>query len=69
MIAIPDPAEQPTMTIDDTGEALGISRKSAYRGVRSGQIPSIAIGRRLVVPTAWVRRALQLDDPQMDGAA
>jgi hypothetical protein len=40
---------------------FGISRASAYEAVRNGQIPSITIGRRRVVPTAAVRRVLGLD--------
>ena len=59
---VPDPADQPTMTVEETGEALGISRTSAYEGVRTGEIPAIRIGRRIVVPTAEVRRMLGMVD-------
>ena len=62
-MTIPDAATRPTMTVEETGEALGISRASAYEGVRSGAIPSIKIGRRIVVPTAALRRLLELDGP------
>jgi excisionase family DNA binding protein len=31
---------------------LGISRSAAYRAVARGEIPTIRIGRRLLVPTA-----------------
>lgn len=62
---IPDPAEQPTMTVEETGEALGISRSTAYDAVRRGEIPSIRLGRRLVVPTAAVRNMVQLDGVEM----
>lgn len=62
-MTIPDPTEQPTMTVEQTGEALGISRSTAYDGVASGEIPSIRVGRRLLVPTAAVRRMLLLDHP------
>jgi excisionase family DNA binding protein len=61
MSGIPNPAEQPTMTVEQAGEALGVSRASAYEGVKSGAIPSIKIGRRIVVPTAKVRKMLDLD--------
>ena len=63
MITVPDPTEQPTMDVEAVGEALGVSRSTAYEAVRSGEIPSIRIGRRIVVPTAAVRRLLQLDGP------
>lgn len=56
-----DPAEQPTMTVEEVGEVFSVSRASAYEGVKSGAIPSIKIGRRIVVPTAKVRRMVELD--------
>jgi excisionase family DNA binding protein len=49
------------MQVGDVAVALGISRASAYEGVKTGDIPSIRIGRRFLVPTAAVRRLLQLD--------
>ena len=58
---VPDPAVQPTMQVDDVAAALGLSRGATYNGVQSGEIPSIRIGRRIVVPTAAVRRMLLLD--------
>ena len=58
---VPNPADHPTMQVDDVAAALGISRASAYEGVKTGEIPSIRIGRRFLVPTAGVRRLLQLD--------
>jgi excisionase family DNA binding protein len=41
-----------TMTIPEVAELLGISRSAAYRAVARGEIPTIRIGRRLLVPTA-----------------
>jgi excisionase family DNA binding protein len=58
---VPSASGKPTMQVDDVAKALGISRASAYEGVKTGDIPSIKIGRRVVVPTAAVRRMLQLD--------
>jgi excisionase family DNA binding protein len=49
------------MKVERAAKALGISRGAGYEAVRTGEIPSIRIGGRVVVPTAWVRRALQLD--------
>ena len=43
-----------TMTVSQTAVVLGISRWSAYECVREGSIPSIRLGRRIVVP----RRAI-----------
>jgi hypothetical protein len=58
---VPDPATQPTMPVERVAAAFHISRAAAYEGVKTGEIPSIRIGRRIVVPTAAVRRMLQLD--------
>ncbi|MGH4008284.1 MAG: helix-turn-helix domain-containing protein [Pseudonocardiaceae bacterium] len=48
------------MTVEQAGAVLGISRSSAYDAVRSGTIPAIRLGRRLVVPTAALRNMCQL---------
>lgn len=42
----------PTITVEHAGELLGLSRSSAYRAATRGEIPTIRIGRRLLVPTA-----------------
>lgn len=39
-----------TMTVNQAAEVLGISRCTAYEAVRSGQIPSIRFGKRILVP-------------------
>jgi excisionase family DNA binding protein len=51
----PEPA---TMSIPAAAELLGISRSAGNRAITSGQIPSIRIGRRLLVPTARLYRLL-----------
>jgi excisionase family DNA binding protein len=43
------------LTVSEAAKLLRLSRGSAYEGIRLGQIPSIRIGRRLLVP----RRALE----------
>lgn len=42
--------ERLTMTVEEASEALGISRSLAYELVRRGEIPSLRLGRRVVVP-------------------
>jgi len=39
-----------TMTVTQAATMLGISRSSAYECVRLGTIPSIRLGRRIVIP-------------------
>jgi len=40
-----------TLTIEELSLTLGIGRNSAYEAVKRGDIPSIRIGRRILVPT------------------
>jgi excisionase family DNA binding protein len=37
---------------------LGISRSSAYEAVRRGELPTVKIGRRYVVPRVALERLL-----------
>ncbi|WP_218917137.1 helix-turn-helix domain-containing protein [Clavibacter capsici] len=41
-----------TVTVTEAAELLGIGRQSAYAAVRAGEIPSVKIGHRILVPTA-----------------
>lgn len=60
---VPQSTDRPTVPIwPDAGKALGIGRSQAYAAAESGEIPTIRIGRRILVPTAALRRMLQLDE-------
>src|SRR4051794_31197472 len=61
MPPLPTASECPTLTVETAGRYLGISRPTAYEGVRTGDIPSVRVGKRLLVPTAALRRLLELD--------
>lgn len=52
----------PTMTVEQAGELLGISRRSAYRAASSGELPTFKLGRRLLVPTVRVLELLGLSE-------
>jgi excisionase family DNA binding protein len=47
-----------TLTVEQTAKLLGIGRSTAYELVRTGDIPSLRLGRRIVVPTAELHRLL-----------
>ncbi|HLG66482.1 MAG TPA: helix-turn-helix domain-containing protein, partial [Acidimicrobiales bacterium] len=47
-----------TLTVEEAAATLGISRAFAYEAVRRGDIPSIRIGRRVLVPQAALSRML-----------
>ena len=48
-----------TATIVEVAKVLGVGRNQAYEAVRRGEIPSIRIGKRLLVPLAALERMLQ----------
>ena len=50
-----------TCSIGEAAVLLGIGRASAYEAANSGQIPTISIGRRKVVPLAALHRLLAMD--------
>ncbi len=54
----PDAARQ-TLTITEVAKVLGIGRNQAYEAARSGQIPVIRIGKRMLVPCAAIERMLR----------
>lgn len=40
-------------------------RKTIYDAIARGDIPVVRVGRKMLVPTAWIRRAMALDsDPK-----
>lgn len=51
----------PILTVEQTARLLGISRGLAFTAVRAGDIPSIRIGRRILVPRDRLRQKLGLD--------
>lgn len=46
------------LTISEVAEVLRIGRNTAYEAVRTGDIPSIRLGRRLLVPNIGLQRML-----------
>lgn len=47
-----------TVTVEEAAQILGVGRSTAYESARTGDLPTIAFGRRLVVPVAKLRRML-----------
>jgi excisionase family DNA binding protein len=48
-----------TLSVEETAKELGISRNTAYEAARRGEIPTIQIGRRLLVPRIALERMLR----------
>ena len=51
-------AEKLTVSVPEAAKMLGISRGSAYNAVAEGSVPSLKIGKRIVVPLAALQRLL-----------
>jgi excisionase family DNA binding protein len=44
------PVDRLTYTVEEAARLLGISRNSAYEAVRRGELPTIRLGRRILIP-------------------
>ena len=47
-----------TTSVPEAGKVLGLSRNAAYDAAKRGEIPTLKFGKRLVVPTAALRKML-----------
>jgi len=52
--------EKLTFTVEEAGKLLGISRALAYEMARTGKLPTLRFGKRLVVPKKAVQNMLEL---------
>jgi excisionase family DNA binding protein len=62
---VPDPYTTPTLTVEEAGEILGLGRHAAYTAARTGELPTIRLGRKLLVPTAGLLSLVGLWDGQV----
>jgi excisionase family DNA binding protein len=51
-----------TISVEEAGRLLGISRGLTYELVNRGELPSVRLGRRIVVPRRALDRLLDLPD-------
>jgi excisionase family DNA binding protein len=51
-----------TLTVEEAAKLLGIGRNLCYDRVKTGEIPAIKIGRRLLVPRSALEKLL--NDPK-----
>lgn len=50
--------EKLTLTVEEAAEVLGISRPTAYEAIKTGALPYIRIGRRIIIPIAALEKLL-----------
>jgi excisionase family DNA binding protein len=55
------PLTWPTMSVKETARLLGISPEAGYDAVRRGDLPSLRIGRKILIPTAKLAAMLGID--------
>lgn len=53
---------KPTASVPEAGRCLGLSRNGSYEAAARGEIEVITFGRKKVVPTAWLRKKLQIGE-------
>ena len=51
----------PTTSVEKAGQVLGLSRNVAYEAASRGDFASIRMGKRIIVPTAPLRRQLGIE--------
>lgn len=54
-----DPSVTPVLTVEQVADLLYIGRSTAYKAVRRGVLPSVRIGRRVLVPTSALLQFLE----------
>jgi len=53
-----DDMERLTVTVDEARKMMGLSRGSMYQAIYAGQVPSIRVGRRILIPRARLEQIL-----------
>ncbi len=60
--------EHLTYTVEQVGRLLGIGRCLAYRAATRGELPTVRIGRRLLVPKTALNRWLASAEARLAAA-
>ena len=50
--------EKLTLTVSEAAQTLGLSRNSCYQAVETGALPSLRIGKRILIPRFALERLL-----------
>ncbi len=54
--------ERLTLTVKEVQKLLGLSRGLVYQAIETGEIPSVRVGRRILIPKAALIRLLEAND-------
>ena len=53
-----DPQARQVFNVLEVAEILGLGRSATYDAVKNGSIPSVRIGRKIMIPKEGLRRLL-----------
>jgi len=51
-------SERPVLSVDEAAELLGLNRNSVYEAAKRGELPTIRVGRRVLISRAGLQRLL-----------
>jgi excisionase family DNA binding protein len=57
-----------TVSIEEAGKLLGYSRNSVYSAAKTGELPTIRLGRKMRVPRIALERMLEAAGPPRTAA-
>jgi excisionase family DNA binding protein len=57
---LPDPAIEPTITVDRAAAILGVAVRTVYLAIDRDEMPAIRVGRAVRIPTARFLAAYDL---------
>ena len=60
---------KPTCTVAEVAELTGLSPGTVYNGVARGSVKAIRFGRRIIIPTIYVREMLGFEEGQRSKGA
>jgi excisionase family DNA binding protein len=61
MRSITDWENQTVLSIEDVAQILGLGRSTTYESARRGELPTLRVGRRILIPVSafskWLNQA------------
>jgi excisionase family DNA binding protein len=70
-MAVSEKLKRATITVEEAARILGIGRSGAYEAARTGRLPTLRLGKRIVVPKLALARMLsggETDRPTLKDA-
>lgn len=58
---------RPTISVVEAGNILGLGKNAAYDAAKSGDLPTLKIGGKILVPVAKLAALLGLQDRILEG--